>query len=502
MLSPTSPLFLKNPKKTELFTSLEKDTINALTNNALFMKSTLFLTALLVGPIVAGELTIKSEPLESTLTVEATFLPSDSTVFRIDPKQWSEFVIVDLVKHGAVVKKDDALLTFERENYNNHLAETKESEKSRKIALANAEQELVALEITTPHALEGLKLAHDRAQEALDYFDKTGRTLQEEDAKEGLDRATRSVSYIEEELKQLLKMYEEDGITEETEEIILKRQKASVKSARFALKKATQSSAWALAKTIPRQAVDLKRTFDSALLAYETGKLTLPRALEEKNLAVAKAKRNDAEADKQLVELEADRKFLTITAPADGIAYYGEIGDSSWSVGNTSQFLFKSGSAPADTALMTLIPTGRTLNLHGFIGQSDRLQISSDAKGSAEVAGLENSAYPSEVTTLDLAPNATGQYHVEMEIQLPEDSLIVTGMKAKVKLTTYRNDGAISVPKSAVTTNDGKSTVNLKMAGGFGEPHKVKTGRSIDGKIEILEGLEIDQVILIPDESK
>ena len=40
------------------------------------------------------------------------------------------------------------------------------------------------------------------------------------------------------------------------------------------------------------------------------------------------------------------------------------------------------------------------------------------------------------------------------------------------------------------------------MAGGFGEPHKVKTGRSIDGKIEILEGLEIDQVILIPDESK
>jgi multidrug efflux pump subunit AcrA (membrane-fusion protein) len=89
-----------------------------------------------------------------------------------------------------------------------------------------------------------------------------------------------------------------------------------------------------------------------------------------------------------------------------------------------------------------------------------------------------------------------------MEVQLPEDSLIVTGMKAKVKLTTYRNDGAISVPKSAVTTNDGKSTVNLKMAGGFGEPHEVKTGRSIDGKIEILEGLEIDQVILIPDESK
>lgn len=466
------------------------------------MKTTLLFTALLASPVIAGEYTIKSEPLESSIDVEATFLPTESTVFSLDPKQWSKFQITDLIDHGTAVKKGDALLTFEREDYDKALAEAKESAKSRKIALANAERELADLEVTTPRALEGLKLAHDRSKEALDYFTETSRALQEEEARESLDRAKRSVSYVEEELKQLLKMYEEDGVTEETEEIILKRQRASVKSAKFALKKATLSSAWALEKTIPRQAVDLKRTFDAALTAYETGKLTLPRALEEKTLAVAKAKRDDEEADKKLAELEADGKYLTISAPADGVIYYGEIDKNSWSVGNTAKFLFKSGTAPADTALMTLVPAGRTLMLHGFVGQGDRLQINADTKGTAEVTGIENSAYPVAVSSLDIAPNAGGQFHVGMKVELPADLPVVTGMKAKVKLTTYKSDGTITVPKKAVTTKDGKSTVNLKMADGKTEVREVKTGKSADDKIEITEGLEVDQVIILPEDSE
>ena len=297
-------------------------------------------------------------------------------------------------------------------------------------------------------------------------------------------------------------MYEEDGITEETEEIILKRQRASVQSARFSLKKAVLSSAWALEITIPRQAVDLKRAFDDALLAYETGKLNIPRALEQKTLAVAQAKRTDAKADQDLTELEADGQFFTLKAPSDGVIYFGEIDDDSWSVGGTAKFLFKSGTAPVKTALMSLIPTGSPLTLQGSWGQSDRLKLPAEAKGTASVDGLDGSAYPVEVSSLEIAPNAAGQYHVDLKVELPEDSPIVTGMKAKAKLITYRNETAISVPQTAVTTTDGKSTIKLKMADGKHESREVKTGRTVNDKIEILEGLEIDQVILVPDEAK
>ena len=188
----------------------------------------LLLPALFLLNSSGRELTIKSQTLETTLEFEATFIPEQPIVFKIEPNQWSQFIISELVQHGTSVKKDQVIIAFEAENYQRHLAETKEDAKVRALALAKAERQLADLKTNTPRLLEGLKLAHDRAKEALDYFTSTGKALQEEEAIESLKRSQRSLSYQEEELKQLLKMYKEDGITEETEEIILKRQRAGV----------------------------------------------------------------------------------------------------------------------------------------------------------------------------------------------------------------------------------------------------------------------------------
>ena len=173
----------------------------------------LLLPALFLLNSSGREVTIKSQTLETTLEFEATFIPEQPIVFKIEPNQWSQFIISELVQHGTSLKKDQVIIAFEAENYQRHLAETKEDAKVRAIALAKAERQLADLKTNTPRLLEGLKLAHDRAKEALDYFSSTGKALQEEEAIESLKRSQRSLSYQEEELKQLLKMYKEDGIT-------------------------------------------------------------------------------------------------------------------------------------------------------------------------------------------------------------------------------------------------------------------------------------------------
>lgn len=465
------------------------------------MKASFLFTALTLTSLTAGELTIQSAPFETTLELEATFLPSEAVNFQLDPKQWSQFVIADLVDHGRQVKEGDVIISFEKEDYLRQLEETKAAAKTRDIELAKTERELADLRITTPHELEGLKLAHDRAKEALDYFKETGKDLKIEDANQSLERAQRSLRYQEEELEQLLKMYEEDGITEETEEIILTRQKASVDSARFNLKKMELATQWTLEKSIPREAVDLQREFDQALVAFETGTVNLPRTLSAKTLAVAKAQRADAKADQDLVDLEADGRFLTLTAPSDGIIYYGEIADGTWSLGNTSKFLFEGGTAPVETTLMALVPTDAPLVLHGEVPQSDYLSLSSEAEGRATVAGLSGTSFPVTLSQLDAAPNQAGKYGLKMSVTLPDESPLVAGMKAKVELVTYRNAEAITLPDEALSTIDGKTTVKLKMADGKHETREVKTGRKLDGKTEILEGLEVDQVILLPEPS-
>ena len=140
----------------------------------------LLLPALLFVSSFGREITIKSQTLETNLELDATFIPEQPLVFKIEPEQWSQFIIAELIKHGANVKKDQLIIAFEAENYQRHLAETKEDAKVRAITLAKAERQLADLKTTTPRLLEGLKLAHDGAKESLDYFTSTGKALQEE----------------------------------------------------------------------------------------------------------------------------------------------------------------------------------------------------------------------------------------------------------------------------------------------------------------------------------
>ncbi len=464
------------------------------------MKSTysLLLPALLFVNSFGRELTIKSRTLETSLELDATFIPEQPTLFKIEPDQWSQFIIAELVEHGSSVKKNQSVITFEAEDYQRHLAETKEDAKVRAIALAKAERQLADFKTNTPRVLEGLKLAHDRAKESLDYFTLTGKALQEEEAIETLKRSQRSLSYQEEELKQLLKMYKEDGITEETEEIILKRQRASVKSAEFSVKKAELNSKWALEKTIPRQAVDLQRTYADALLEYETGKINLPRAVEEATLAFSKTQRSHTKLDQDQRELIDDSTLMNLKAPTNGIIYYGKIDENSWTIDGTSKYLFKAGSVPSNTVFMSFIPNTNTLTLQGAISQKELLKLPSEVKGTASVEGLEETTFPVALTRVDSAPNSSGQFGLGLSVELPKDSSIVTGMKGKVRLITYRKENAISIPPNAITRDSDKSTVKLKMADGKHETREVKTGRSVNGNIEILQGLEVDQVIFVP----
>jgi HlyD family secretion protein len=452
-----------------------------------------------VTSLHAGEHTVQESVFEKTVDLEATFLPTEATVLKIDPQQWSSYLIQQLIDHGSIVKKGDILIKCDPEDYQKHLAETEKGVAARKIVLARSERELADLEITTPRALEQQRDGLERAKESLDYFTNTGRALEEETSRERLDSAERSLSYNEEELKQLLKMYEEDGVTEETEEIILKRQRSSVKSAKFALKRTKVSTAWYLEKTIPHKAIDLQTAFDSSTLAFETAKLNLPRILEEKRLSVAKAKRNDAIADEKLAKLKGDASFFTVTAPADGTVYYGKIDQGSWSLGQTAKFLMENGSLPVKSALMTFVPAAAPLSLYSSIGQDKRLLLKVGNAATATVDGLIDQEFTAQLTQLDQIPNGEGNYKTSFSVKLPIDSPILGGMKGKIAVVTYRNEKALTVPTSAITKKDGKSTVEVKLADGKNESREITTGQSTDGNTEVLTGLTVDQVVLTPE---
>ena len=460
------------------------------------MKSTFLLSFLALTALQAGEHIVKESVFEKTVKLDATFIPTEATVLTINPQEWSNYTIDTLIDHGSSVKKGDILIKCDPEDYQKQLAESEKDVSARKIALARAERELADLEISTPYELETQRLAVERAQQSLDHYQNIGRALEVETAKERLDSTQRFLSYAEEELKQLLKMYGEDQVTEETEEIILKRQRSSVKSAKFALKRTQQSTTWALQKTIPQKAVDLERKFAATSRAFETAKLNLPRVLAEKRLNVAKAKRKDAIADQKLADLKKDGSFLNLTAPADGTIYYGAVANGAWSLGQTAKFLKLNSSLPKKTPLLSLVPNTSPLALHGSVEQDLRLLLKEGNVASAVVSADQE--FVATLTKLALIPDSSGNYDVAFATELPADTPIVGAMKAKLEVSTYRNENALTVPSDAIIEKDGKMTVEVKLADGQNESREVTTGQTADGQTEILSGLTIDQVVLVP----
>lgn len=469
------------------------------------MKYLLPLITLLPAWAQAGEHTVTMEPFSASVSIETTFLPEDAVVMRIDPESWSEFKLLDVKEHGAAVKKGDPVVLLDVEGIDRRIADDVTNATLRDLALANAERELKDLEKSTAWKLATAEKTFQRAKTDYAYFKETGLPMAEERAARTLDRAKRMLEYQEEELKQLLKMYAEDDLTEETEEIILKRQRASVDSARFAVKQAELDYAWTIEQDLPRKTADWEQSLLDAEMVYKTAKVTIPRALAQKRLEVKKMQVDHVRAAEAEAEIVADRKLMEPESPVAGRVYHGEIAGGRWSVGQTAKFMKPGGMIPPRTVFASIVPDGAPLQLHAFVEESVVLGLKVGQTGHVTPVAAPKRRLPVTLDSVAVCPEPDGKYHVSLRPgDLPNDLALVTGMKGTAKIITYAKKEALTVPARAVEeTPDGSFVVRVKLADGEPEKRPVTVGRESDGVIEVLTGLEAGQVVIVPDgESK
>ena len=78
-----------------------------------------------------------------------------------------------------------------------------------------------------------------------------------------------------------------------------------------------------------------------------------------------------------------------------------------------------------------------------------------------------------------------------------KDTRINAGMFAKVKLYTSLYSGEIVVPSDAVVSDDEYSYVFVIDENSIAEKRNVKTGKLIDAKVQILEGLYAGEKVIV-----
>ena len=447
----------------------------------------------------AGEITVESRPFTVESSFTAVAQPDKGCVMiQVEPKSWQDFQILELADHGRKVAKGEPLVKFDPEAIDKKLVDVRRSIEAANLNLAQTELDLKHLQETAPNTLDSLLQAAEIAKEENAYFTKTRRKANEDAAAQALEKKKQFLSNQQEELRQLTKMYAADDLTEETEEIILTRQKDAVVSAEFALRMETLDYKRTLEVTLPREAVTLANAERDTAIRLRKAEKDIPRSIELKKIELEALKTAVQREKDSLKELENDRTFFEIKAPADGWFYHGPIENGRWTPAEALKSLFVHGKPPVNRPFATFVPAAAKLTWVAFLDEATALALKTDLAGTATVAGREDLEIPVKLTQLATVPRPDGTYRADLTATWPKDFVPSTGTTAQIRIISYHQAAAIAIPAKALSYDPKGWSVDVKLADGKTERRPVKRGRLNKEDTEILSGLEVGQVIVMP----
>jgi multidrug efflux pump subunit AcrA (membrane-fusion protein) len=446
---------------------------------------------------------VEKGPLKVEAELKGVFEAEATTEVALRLEAWSQpLEVLKAVPHGATVKKGDVLVEFDPEEIDRAIVEQRAAHALAALGVELAELELPILEKFLPLDLAQAERAKENAEEDLQKFLDVDRPLSEESARFNTKSAAERLKYAAEELKQLQAMYRDKDLTEETEEMILQRQRFEVESSEFYLKQMKIHEEQALGVNIPRQEVELRDAAVRALLSLERSRSTLPLTLNQKRLALKKDQYDLARSTERLDDLRADREQFTVRAPADGVVYYGQCTNGQWSgVAAMESKLAPHGNVGPSEVILTIVQA-RPVFVRAGVEEKDLHKLSEGMAGHAVPAGYPDAKLPAKLAGLVLAPRGSGDFEARVSVEAGDGDgdgpAIMPGMACTVKLSKALKDDALTVPASAVFTDDEGETHYVYKFKKDAKPEKagVKVGRTLGDRKVIEDGLaEGDEIL-------
>ena len=462
------------------------------------MRTTLFRSLSLVAFVAVTALPAaadKPQPLTvvaeegvfgAAVSVDVRFAPLEVLEVRIDTKRYGgPFEVVESRATG-VVKAGDTLIRFdpteidrqiERERLDLELAVTRFEDAEIGYAQTAANLRL---------DVEAAQRAERIAREELEHWTQVERSLRVQEAEQGMDWARENIKNQEEELAQLEKMYQEDDLTEETEEIVLRRTRRSLERARRSLAFRETRHTWFLETVLPREDENLATALAKAQMKLE--RETKALELEQRSADLGRTKgRLELEAKKRAVaELEEDREQMVLKAPRDGMAVAGSFSGGKWQGIAEGETTYEAGDKVKAQQVLYTLYTQNSLRLVGLLGQDDLDDVvpGQPVWFACSVAGDE--IFRAEVERVARYPR-DDKYEVWMRLDRG-DARFQAGQKVKATVLGKTAPVAVHVPVAAVAREGKKAYVSAVTEAGF-TWLEVETGDVIGDRIAITKGL-------------
>jgi multidrug resistance efflux pump len=243
----------------------------------------------------------------------------------VGTEQIDSLKIKRILPHGITVSKGQNIVWFETEEIDKKIKEADIDLRLSKLTLDDDEFRYKQFLETQAIDKAAAQRTRKYAQQDYDNFVQVDRERDKLTAEYNLKSSRASLENAAEELAQLEQMYKEDDLTEESEEIVLKRAKQSVEFAQFRLEGTEIQSDRTVKQSIPRAQAQQDDSLAKAELAYQKSLRDLSSARQRQELEMTRKRDKFKEEEKKLAELKEERKRAVLTSPIDGILLHGEL---------------------------------------------------------------------------------------------------------------------------------------------------------------------------------
>ena len=444
---------------------------------------------------------VQRDEFRVEVKASGAFESIDTKEIDAGTEELASLVIEKVVPHGARVRTGQPILWFETEKVDQQI---KESEFGLRLAeIALRQSEFAMKQLMQTHELDKAVAERTKknAQQSYDNFVKTDHSRKVASTEFSLKNSRASLENVLEELKQLEKMYKEDELTEESEEIVLKRARQQVESAKFRLEGSEIQTKRTLKQEIPQEVVQQKDTLTRQELAYDKSIRDLEAARLRATIELEQQKIKFQEQEKKLAALRAERKGLVLTSPIDGVVYHGKLVRGRLTITPDQQAAkLVSGATAASSQLLVTVVNPNALQVRVELEEKQLDGMNPNVKAVVIPTGFPDRRLNGKVKSISLVPLAAGKYDCQISFQLGDNKPpLMPGMTCSVELTTYEKKNAMAVPDTAVFHDDEKNQHYVFVKSGDNKPEKrpVTIGKKADGKMEIAGGLKPGEKILL-----
>lgn len=433
-------------------------------------------------------------PFSVVIDLSGTFDEPSAIELAYEPEVYSGELVIAGVEQPDTVIAGQWLVKFETKKIDEQIVQAQMDLEMARTSFARQVEEAKHKGEASAIELKSKQMAYENAEQTLLTFKDVLMPMKIAEAELGIQSSKDRLEDSVKQFAQLLKMYDSDDLVEETEEIVISRERRSLEQARTRLTFSLRRHDLFKDVTIQRELNGYEFDYRKASNAWELAQIVASTSASKTQGAVEKARLQLKLQERSFKQLEADRERMTIHAPAAGIAVPGQLVRGKWTrLDENARSLRVGEKVSAGKVLFTIVQPGPKL-VRTTIPEANVLAVKAGQEATFTPAASAKSKFEGEVISVARV-SADGNYDAWLAAD-SSDSRLIAGNSCTIQLVTAEMANAVSVPSRAVSRKGGSDWVHVKREGG-GEvdSRQVRTGAESQGRTVILSGLKAGESV-------